>query len=161
MLEVAREIAPLSRVVQADLTRNDVLAGQKFDLITAFRFFPNAEPELRREAMETLCSKLRTGGCLVLNNHQNHSSLPDRVRRILTTKPFLSTPAREILELISSFGLEIIKVYHVGIVPDHEKLLLRPRFLVEWTESLLTRFPAASLSQNVIYACKKGDAPVG
>ena len=161
MLQVAREVAPSSRVVQADITRNDVLAGQKFDLITAFRFFPNAEPELRREVIETLCSKLRTGGYLVLNNHQNHSSLPDRVRRILTKKPFLSTPAGEILQLIASVGLQIISVYHVGIVPDHEKLLLRPRFLVDWIESVLTRFPAASLSQDLIYVCKKSDAPVG
>ena len=155
MLQVAREVAPMSRIMQADITRNDVLAGQKFDLITAFRFFPNAEQELRREVIETLFSKLRTGGFLVLNNHQNYSCLAYRARRFLTRIDFNCTPSHEITDLITSVGLQIEKVYHVGIVPEFESRMIRPRFVVEWVESMVMHLPAASLSQDLIYVCSK------
>src|SRR5690348_278614 len=48
MMEVARELAPGAELIEADLTQRDVLQDRRFDLITAFRFFPNAERELRQ-----------------------------------------------------------------------------------------------------------------
>ncbi|MGB7328003.1 MAG: class I SAM-dependent methyltransferase, partial [Rubripirellula sp.] len=47
MLNEARKHVGHSTLVEADLTRDDVLAEKRFDLITAFRFFPNAQGELR------------------------------------------------------------------------------------------------------------------
>ena len=155
MLRVARGVASQARIIEADITHDDVLAGQKFDLITAFRFFPNAEPGLRREAIETLFSKLRTGGHLVLNNHQNYSCLGYRARRFLTRAEFNCTPAHEITDLVASVGLRIEKVYHVGVVPEFESRMIRPRFLVEWVESMVMHLPTASLAQNLIYVCSK------
>ena len=160
MLEVASEVAAKSRIIKADITREDVLADEKFDLITAFRFFPNAEPRLRKDAIGALYPKLRPGGYLVLNNHQNDSSIAHHVRRLLTKKVFSTTPTREMVDLIASAKLSLEKIYHVGIVPDHEKLLLRPRFLVEWIESAATRLPLAGLSQDIIYVCRKSACPV-
>ena len=42
MLDVARRKVKRAEIIEADLTRDDRLCGQEFDLITAFRFFPNA-----------------------------------------------------------------------------------------------------------------------
>ena len=117
MLRVAREVAPNSRIIEADITRNDILTDRQFDLITAFRFFPNAEPELRKDAIEALYPKLRSGGYFVLNNHQNDSCLPYRLRRLLSNAAFQSTPARVVTEVIESVGFDIEQVYHVGVVP--------------------------------------------
>ena len=48
MMEVAGRWPPKAELIEADLTQNDVLGDRRFNLITAFRFFPNAEPELRQ-----------------------------------------------------------------------------------------------------------------
>ena len=50
MLEVARAATPNAQIIHADLTRESALGDRKFDLITAFRFFSNAEPKLRTAA---------------------------------------------------------------------------------------------------------------
>ena len=47
MLQVAHETLADVEIIEADLTRYDRLGCREFDLITAFRFFPNAEPSLR------------------------------------------------------------------------------------------------------------------
>ena len=64
MLEVARKNKRSAEIIEADLTRSDVLGDRKFNLITAFRFFPNAEAELRSEAMQVLAGDDELGVAL-------------------------------------------------------------------------------------------------
>lgn len=161
MLQTAKAVVPDARLIEADITRDNILNGQQFDLITAFRFFPNAEPPLRQEVIETLYSLLRPGGLLVFNNHRNTSALAFRLVRLLKPSvPFSGMSAQEVSELVASVGLAIEKVYHVGIVPEYETRYLKTRFLVEWVESLATNLPVARLSENLLYVCrKKGQSP--
>src|SRR5690606_4357022 len=65
MLAVAEQQVRRATLLRCDLTREPALEGRRFDLITAFRFFPNAEPALRHEAMERLCGLLAPGGLLI------------------------------------------------------------------------------------------------
>ncbi|TSC79446.1 MAG: type 12 methyltransferase [Parcubacteria group bacterium Gr01-1014_29] len=58
MLGRARKIVHRARVIRADSTREDPLAGEVFDFITAFRFFLNAEPALREEALPKILYRL-------------------------------------------------------------------------------------------------------
>jgi predicted TPR repeat methyltransferase len=52
MLTIAREKLKRTEIIQADITREkNILKPKKFNLITAFRFFLNAEPELRLAAV--------------------------------------------------------------------------------------------------------------
>ena len=157
MLETARSVVSKAKLIEADITREPVFDGQQFDLITAFRFFPNAEPKLRQEVIETLTSLLRPGGLFVFNNHRNASCLFHRVARMLkrTSASVIGMPAEEVATLVESVGLNIKKTYHVGIVPEVETRLLRPRFLVSWLESMATYFPVARLSENLVYVCHK------
>ena len=83
MMEIARKVAPGAELIEADLTQRDVLGERRFDLITAFRFFPNAEPELRRAVSSVLARHLASQGVLVFNNHKNRNSLPRRISRLL------------------------------------------------------------------------------
>ena len=73
MLDQARRKLTRTRLILADLTRQNVLAGQHFGLITAFRFFVNAEPSLRENVMGILASLLTEDGCLIFNNHHNRT----------------------------------------------------------------------------------------
>jgi predicted TPR repeat methyltransferase len=157
MLAVARENTSQSTLIEADLTRNDPLSTREFDLITAFRFFPNAEQELRRDAMSALACHLATDGLLVFNNHRSTQSLRRRATRLLTwgRRGISGMSLQEVAELVDSAGLCVEKVYHVGIVPETERLLLRPRILVGAIERLCVHLPLAAWSENLIYVCRR------
>ena len=80
MLEEARRKCPKVTFVQADLTSETNDLGS-FDLATAFRFFGNAQPTLREEALDVLNRLVRPGGYLITNNHRNPYSLAALLHR--------------------------------------------------------------------------------
>ncbi len=72
MLEVAGQKVRHAQLVRADITVDPNAVPGPFDLITAFRFVLNAEPELRRLAFHRLGGLLRDErSMLVFNNHIN------------------------------------------------------------------------------------------
>ena len=79
MLQVARDTLTDVEFINADITRDDRLGNRKFDLVTAFRFSPNAEPQLRRDALSVITRHLKAEGILVFNNHRNRGSLTRRI----------------------------------------------------------------------------------
>ena len=119
MMEVARTAAPAAELIEADLTRNDVLGDRSFDLVTAFRFFPNAEPELRRSALSALARHLAPGGILVFNNHKNRNSLRRRLLRLLGRDVVtLGTMSHvEVESLVAGAGLQILEVVPLAVLP--------------------------------------------
>lgn len=158
MLKEAKSAVADVEWIEADITREPVLAGRQFDLITAFRFFPNAEPALRSEAVAALAPLLRSDGVFVFNNHRNTSSLGFRVARFFRPGvPVRGMTMGEADALVQSAGLTIERVYHVGVVPEYETRYVRPRFLVAWIERLATHLPVASLSEDQIFVCRKGN----
>jgi SAM-dependent methyltransferase len=157
MLEVAREHVKLATLLNADLTSSDVLGEKTFNLITAFRFFPNAEPELRRQAITVLRKHLDTGGYLVFNNHLNQGSLRDRISRRLHPG---HVPHRmgeeEVLDMLVNTGLRVAHKYHLGIFPASEDRPLLPSVLLEPIETVLMGVKSESIcrmSQYIIYVC--------
>jgi SAM-dependent methyltransferase len=80
MLDVARDRCTRSQLLLQDLTRTPLAAS--FDVVTAFRFFLNAEPGLRADALAALRGSLQPGGCLLLNVHVNAASLLGRAYRL-------------------------------------------------------------------------------
>ncbi|MDC0175892.1 class I SAM-dependent methyltransferase [Planctomycetaceae bacterium] len=158
MLEVAATSAPGAELISADITQDDSpLSGRHFELITAFRFFPNAEPGLRSEAIRALADCLSPDGRLVFNNHRCLSSMRHRLVRLLTLgrKGRTGMTRHEVLQLVSEAGLEIERVEHAGVVPEYEWLLLRPRWVVEWIERLATRLPLVGIAENLVYVCRR------
>lgn len=161
MLEVARGQAPAAEIICGDLTREPLLGNRQFDLITAFRFFPNAEDDLRREAMERLATHLRPGGILILNNHRNpHSSVRIALRALGREgeEPAGSRLMRhaEVADLVGAAGLRIVRQEPLGSIPMDEGYFYGPPGLVEASERLLSRIPLTwRLAQNVVYACRR------
>jgi SAM-dependent methyltransferase len=75
MLALARARCPRAKLILGDVTTMPSLAPGPFDLITAFRFFLNAEPPLRSEVLAWMRTSLRPWGRVVANFHLNPASL--------------------------------------------------------------------------------------
>lgn len=156
MLRRCREKTPAAEILHADLTRNDVLAKRKFDLITAFRFFPNAQPELRREVAEALAWHLDKDGVLVFNNHRNATGALFRwVRRLRPDTPAMSNA--EVDELLREAGFQIERVYSLGALcgyDRHPMILPAPvHDTVDWLANRLRL--GRHLCQDNIFVCRK------
>jgi SAM-dependent methyltransferase len=80
MLEEARKKCPKTRFDVRDITA-EPLEDRDFELITAFRFFGNAQPDLRQAVFRAVSQHLVHGGYLVFNNHRNHGSFRARLQR--------------------------------------------------------------------------------
>ncbi|MHC4203209.1 MAG: class I SAM-dependent DNA methyltransferase [Planctomycetota bacterium] len=119
MLTVAKEKLKRTELIEADITADNVLKPGKYNLITAFRFFLNAEPELRSAAIKELAYLLDEDGYLVFNNHQNSGSPWIRLRYAHYRKKnpegtFNVMSIEQMTKLVEGAGLEIIKVYPIG-----------------------------------------------
>ena len=159
MLDVARRNAPEADLRCGDLTAEPLLADRKFDLISAFRFFPNAEDKLRSDVMAALVRHLAPSGVLIFNNHTSASSMPRRIAGFLgreSHSPGYRLMARAEAEaLVTRAGLRIVRQVPIASLPMTERHLLRPLAFFESIERALTRVPATlRIAQNIIYACR-------
>ena len=163
MLKVASARTSHSQLYQVDITRDPTLSNANYDLITAFRFFPNAEQQLREDAIKQLASLLREDGLLVFNNHRSTGFIRNRIARRITRgkRGNHGMSSREVLKLIEWAGLEILATYHTEVVPELESQLFYPRWCVELAESICARLPLANLAHDVVYVCqrRKSTAP--
>jgi len=157
MLEVAREQVNHSELLETDLTRSDVLVGKTFDLITAFRFFRNAEPELRNDALRVLNLKLTGDGVLIFNIHGNTWSylLLMLVWYRLGGRNLNHMSYREVKQMLTSHGFYIVRMYGFGIVPKPLYQLLPVAFLLRIERAFLKIPFAKYISYNLIFVCKR------
>lgn len=156
MLEVARADNEGAELLEADVTVDDVLGERKFDLITAFRFFPNAQPELRRQAMQVLNQHLTDKGHLVFNNHKNTGSTRNRLAILFGHRDYKGMSLAEVKDLLAENNLEVVKMYSLGIFPAAERRLLLPIFLLRPLEALLSKLsPLGRLGENLIFVCQR------
>lgn len=161
MLQQCRQKYPDACVVQADITRDDVLAGQQFNLITAFRFFPNAEPQLRLEAIDALAWHLSHDGLFVFNNHRNQSCPLFGLARLLG-RPLHTMHNQEVDALLDAAGFEIVKTYAFGALPAHDRYpMWIPAKAHELVDQQVNRLGwGRTLCQDTIFVCRK-KAPQG
>lgn len=161
MLAKAREKAPRAQFVVGDLTQKDWLGGRKFNLITAFRFFPNAQDELRVSAMRAIRAHLGKDGLLVFNNHCCDSGSLFRVGRLLG-KRTNTMSSEKVRTLVSESGMEIVKSYALGVLPATDGHMLVP----SWVHIVSDRLAGAAgladrFAQDIIYVCRRaGDAAI-
>jgi predicted TPR repeat methyltransferase len=157
MMEVAQRAAPSAELIEADLTQNDVLGNRQFNLITAFRFFPNAEPPLRRAVFGVLARHLSPSGIMVFNNHKNRNSLRRRISRLAGREVRRGTMTHEeVEELLGQSGLRVVEQIPLATLPVSEKHPLLPVAMVEPTERVLSGLPGLTgLAQHVIYVCAR------
>lgn len=157
MLDEAKKKLKRTKIIQADLTKNNVLEGRKFNLITAFRFFLNAEPGLRTEALKVLVSLLSKDGYIVFNNHKNKTSplvwpkyfYYNKIRK--TNVQVMSHS--EINELARQAGIEIIRVYPVGLLSLPR--IKPPEKLSRYVDKIAMKFRFSGiLSESPVLVCR-------
>ncbi len=156
MLEVAREQCPSATLIEADLTQDDVLADRRFNLVTAFRFFPNAEPSLRREAAAAIAAHLADDGLFVFNNHKNLSSTRNRLARLAGRPGFTGMTDADVRALLDGAGLEVVAVHHLSVFPGSEARPLLPIGALTRLEGWLSQVPQVwRFGENLIYVCRR------
>lgn len=156
MLAVAKEKTYRSRLIEADLTVNDMLRGQAFDIITVFRVLLNAEPPLREAILKTLAPKLSQDGVLIFNIHGNTWSF-----RLLMAWWYRLGGRRlnhfsywQTKRLLAQHGLLIERLHGFGVIPKpFYRLCPRVSFALD---RLLIRAPFTKyVSYNLIFICKR------
>ena len=75
MVRAAKERCARSEVMEGDLIAGIDLPRSAFDVITAFRFFLNTEPDVRRRALSALRDRLDDDGLLIANVHGSTRSV--------------------------------------------------------------------------------------
>lgn len=157
MLAVARQRAPAATLEQRDITR-EPYAGEQFDLVTAFRFFLNAEPELRRDALRALHARLKHDGVLIVNLHGNPWSMRAvgaTVRRLVLREPINYLSLRAFAKLLREAGFEIQEWRGFGLMVARVFNTLGPT-LPEAAEALARRFPVLQrFCVDLVVVCGK------
>lgn len=158
MLQVARQNVPSAKFIEGDLTRRDILHGRQFDLITAFRFFPNAEASLRADVINALKSHLKPQGILVFNNHKNLGSSLRRLAGLIGKTMGQGMSFKDVTDFLDRASLKIVEEHPLGILPITENMGANVVRLAANIEPLLGHLSgAATIAQNIIYVCQRND----
>ncbi|MER9065609.1 class I SAM-dependent methyltransferase [Mesorhizobium sp. M0902] len=147
------------KLVRADITLSPL--AERFDVVTAFRFFLNAEDELRKDALSAISAHLNEGGLLISNIHMNATSPIGLVCRILnryaggTVRHTLSIKGYEQTLIANGFIVERIVGY--GFLPRPGKLLPRlcEILIVPFERICASARIPAELAQNFLVVARK------
>lgn len=113
MLATARTKCLGTRFVCADLAQHAVDLGM-FDLITSFRFFGNAQHELRTAALSAITGLLRSGGYLVINSHRNPHAIGALLQTLSGRAHEMDLSYWKIARMLNDQGLQIVSVRAIG-----------------------------------------------
>jgi len=161
MLSIAKGKIKKSLLIKGDLTKNDVLRNTQYDLITAFRFFLNAQANLKEEIMLLLSEKLSNDGILVFNIHGNITSyyfLPIVLPGLKNDWSELNYSSYfKINNLIKNSRLKIKRVYGVGFIPSLFYRLFKfwKKFFINIEKILSNLIFLKYFAKNLIFICIK------
>jgi SAM-dependent methyltransferase len=159
MLKVAKENNPRAKLYCGNFYEGvPEVDGAKIDLITSFRFFPNADQKLRRDAMKYISSLSEFGGVLVINNHRNYWSIPFIFYRMFFL-PYgqCGITHDQIVELAEQNGFELVTSKSFGVLPQNERKALFGWTITSWLEHKIYSITGGNhrLGYDVIYVFKK------
>jgi predicted TPR repeat methyltransferase len=161
MLAIARDHVKSTRLIHRDITQDGLEHEGRFDLITAFRFFANAQPELRLDVIRALSSLLADKGVLVFNNHRRAESLNERSRAWLShiyrpSKYSRTMTDSEVDQILDAGGLRVVKRRHLGVIPSKHLSLPMPGRLFRRAEQYLAHCAwAARFANYHLYVCER------
>lgn len=155
MLTVARQTCSTSEFRCGDFQKI-LREDEKFDIITAFRFFPNADSDLRDRVLSKLKEHLSPGGHLIFNNHRNFWSLSMILFRFAFFKyGQAGLSHKQIKSLCAKHGFKIVKYYSYGVVPQNETFSIFPWSITTRLDDLFFKlFPKIRAGYNVVYVLK-------
>lgn len=125
MLETARSKIPGARFVQADLTKDECSLGS-FDLVSSFRFFGNAQGELREKVLGVLEGLVAPGGYLLVNNHRNPRAIAHLLLGATGEDHGMDLTHSGLKALLARFGFELMLSRPIGVWKFRGKLMNEP-----------------------------------
>lgn len=163
MAGVAADRNRASRILCKDITDGREPPEGRYDLITAYRFFLNAEPDLRVSALAALTSRLRSrSSWLILNNHGNPwshkiAAYPFHAVRRIIDGPGLSgnyLTDSEMRRLIEGAGLRITRRLTCGFLSAKIARLMRPERAIAIEKRMASMALIQSLGVNMTYVAQ-------
>lgn len=106
--------------LERDITREGVADLEPVDVATAFRFFMNAEPDLRDAVIDCLHAVLRPGGVLITNvqcNAQAPAGLVQRFRRRVLGHGVHTMSVAELTDLLGAHGFTVERIEWMAYWP--------------------------------------------
>lgn len=158
MLKEAVKDVSGAKFVKMDVTTQKSGFGE-FDVITAFRFFLNAQPALRHEALAWISRHLSKDGVFILNNHLSCESINGRLicwarAAGITERNCLSE--KSLVKLLAENGFHSELIYSYAIIPGFHAFPPVNMPLFKRIESMLWRYPfAKALAEQKIYLCRR------
>jgi SAM-dependent methyltransferase len=120
MLAVARANLSRSKLIRFNF-RSEKTSMVQQDFVTAFRFFCNAEHELREDAIEFIEKIIKSEGYLLLNMHNNRFSFSNYLLSIWTRR-IIGVSDKPLLSQLQRRGFDRIASWSLGIWPqDHRR----------------------------------------
>jgi len=153
MVSLARAKCRKADFIVTDITGeqvNPALEGRRFDVITAFRFYKNAQESLRKAATEALPMYLKDDGIFVFDLHLNSFSfmglLANFMRILQFPKLFgmsqlmiRTISLRDIRRLLAESRFEIVDYFGMGVMPGRSNFTILPKKILYAIESFFTK----------------------
>ena len=170
MISVARKKCENTEFVVTDITSDKIdeaLKGKKFDVITAFRFYKNAQDSLRKEATAELPKYLKDDGLFIFDLHLNTFSIMGILASITRFLKFSelfgisklqirTMSLSQIRKIFTNSEFEIVDYYGMGILPGRSNYIMLPQKLLYKVESFFTRHKILrNISYNILVIAKK------
>ncbi len=170
MVAIARQKCSKTEFIITDITSDTVdskLENRRFDVITAFRFYKNAEEELRQTVTQALPKYLKKDGLFIFDLHLNTFSFMGmlagtirflRFQRLLRVDNLTvrTISLKCIRKLFEDSSFEIIDYYGMGILPGRSNYTILPRNLLYRIETFFTnRRILSRFSYNILVVAKK------
>jgi SAM-dependent methyltransferase len=152
MLARAAQRAPAASLLKGDLLKNPTLADYNYNLITAFRFFLNADTDKRLPTLRCLAERLHEErSLLIFNIHGNSHSL-DRLAALRYHSSTMSM--RQIRELTERAGLLIEAWYGFGLMPAYARAP-RLQSIARAVDIWAARHQALrAISRDLLFVCR-------
>lgn len=166
-IDISREMAmhaqtrcTKSKIFIEDITKKDI--DLHVDVISSFRFFLNAEPSLREEALQTIKRILNPEGIFICNIHMNKRSILgfiyECINKILSRTKYNTLTKEEITHLLEINGFEVEKIIWYSYLPRTGwKMPWLSRFCLQPLDHLMKKFSflPQQWAQSFILICRK------
>lgn len=161
MLSLAKDKVKRTQLINGDITKEDIISDKRYELITAFRFFLNAQDDLRKKVMYLMSEKLTQDGTFIFNIHGNILSYhlltvilgKLGIKRLkLHHMSYFGT-----LKLIKQSNLKLERVYGVGFVPSsfYKRLKVLRRFFI-FIDNVFPRLGFIKyFARDLMFVCTK------
>lgn len=170
MISIARKKCVNTEFIITDITSDNVdaaLKDKKFDVITAFRFYKNAQDSLRKEVTMIIPEYLKDDGLFIFDLHLNTFSIMGilaSIMRFLKFSSLFKIPVLQIRtislgqikKLFRDSELEVVDYYGMGVFPGRSNYTILPQKMLYKTESFFTRHKLfRNISYNILIIAKK------